>query len=100
HTRCSRDWSSDVCSSDLSEKSKGTQSVYRTVTDPLFPVPLEIHSDYNVYPAQHARLGPNDEVRGNLPYAPDIDSFARWRPCPDRSEERRVGKGGRGWLVE
>lgn len=69
----------------FSEKSKGTQSVYRTVTDPLFPVPLEIHSDYNVYPAQHARLGPNDEVRGNLPYAPDIDSFARWRPCPDRA---------------
>src|SRR2546422_6642803 len=66
HTRCSRDWSSDVCSSDL-----GTAIV--SITDLV------------------ARLDALDDVAGNVTYDDtsdtDGDTFADLR-----SEERRVGK--------
>src|SRR5690606_40131815 len=92
HTRFSRDWSSDVCSSDLeryplppfartvgfsatttiSRKAFGIDAWPGVIGD---AVALRIEAE-----AQR--------VRG------DVDTVERAAPA-DRSEERRVGKGGR-----
>src|SRR5690606_40456192 len=81
HTRFSRDWSSDVCSSDLG----GEGGVERQVTDPsgLPPVP---DGGPGVFPI-HAASG----VGYGEGFAANIH-----RHVPDgRSEERRVGKESR-----
>src|SRR2546429_5599922 len=41
HTRCSRDWSSDVCSSDLSPAAKGLIDVLADSTQNLQPLTLD-----------------------------------------------------------
>src|SRR5699024_12005720 len=77
HTRSKRDWSSDVCSSDLGENY------------------------------QLAHITPGEQPPGTLTIelpvvrpdvaVPVIELFLRQSP-PGRSEERRVGKGWRtGW---
>src|SRR2546429_1755444 len=71
HTRCSRDWSSDVCSSDLnerrSEKVPAVVNAPVSGTSPVAPVGAELES-------AKAFLG-------------------RWDlTLKARSEERRVGK--------
>src|SRR5439155_18032291 len=84
HTRWPRDWSSDVCSSDL-----------------LILVGLELlssfgfrHSDFNFLPFQIPRI----LIEVNIVIAPfefaslEIDGIGTHRA---RSEERRVGKEGR-----
>src|SRR2546429_2808287 len=75
HTRCSRDWSSDVCSSDLSQKCPRQE----VETPNLLGPPLR--------PEDSAR-SLLQEVSGRL--------HVRHRPSPwflrARSEERRVGK--------
>src|SRR3712207_8458980 len=66
HTRYWRDWSSDVCSSDLG--------------------PQAVHDQDRVQAARQAEGGPDgglDPVRGLL---------GRAASCGRRSEERRVGK--------
>src|SRR2546422_8704270 len=74
HTRCSRDWSSDVCSSDLEALRQLLDrlgwgddliQLWREWLDPL------------------CRLGPDG-----------LDA-TRQRQAGDRSEERRVGEEGR-----
>src|SRR5687768_18190013 len=64
HTRCSRDWSSDVCSSDLEDGPRGL-------------------SGWFIQPAQRDRRR-----------APDAQAPHRFQPPRriSRSEERRVGK--------
>src|SRR2546422_1050240 len=64
HTRCSRDWSSDVCSSDLG-------GCYR---------------EPRGSPAEHARV--EEEISG----AASVRSHVRAESVIARSEERRVGK--------
>src|SRR5699024_11861154 len=77
HTRSKRDWSSDVCSSDLPVLGRGdaviTPSSYsrELVSAPKYGVRRPIHV---------------------LSNGIDTDFF---RPDPTRSEERRVGKEGR-----
>src|SRR5207245_7748960 len=74
HTRCYRDWSSDVCSSDLLRKCPGAAA-----GGPL-----------------RARLaaGPDSRLRDRHVLLPPA-------PAGFRSEERRVGKErrARGWLA-
>src|SRR2546422_7073778 len=68
HTRCSRDWSSDVCSSDLfwpEERHASTSSPY----------------------AQHLGLSERAWFGRSLPKLQRSSSLEAWR-----SEERRVGK--------
>src|SRR2546422_8289444 len=74
HTRCSRDWSSDVCSSDLTTSSAGRGGFL------WHDRQLEL-----VRPAQQGHNGGRpDAVRREQPVQ-----------IVDRSEERRVGKEGR-----
>src|SRR3989449_8730622 len=61
HTRCSRDWSSDVCSSDLDEGalSQGRQGSYSL--EDLEPVPADLREKY--FERAAARSGFRHELR-------------------------------------
>src|SRR5690606_39730446 len=90
HTRFSRDWSSDVCSSDLG----------------ACPLPAD-SAGCEAVPAPRERTHPHDGkviVGGTRRHRPDRDgrlSCLRGRlPRGTRSEERRVGKERRStWSV-
>src|SRR5699024_11792827 len=91
HTRSKRDWSSDVCSSDLSRTL--LDSVYRRAGTSLL---LEVYRA-NRISGSHAPWQAVAAARGLfaclLPTANE-----RWFAL--RSEERRVGSAGRAqWLV-
>src|SRR5690606_40629102 len=99
-TRFSRDWSSDVCSSDLAHKANSPQwrrAPFAPVGIALGPVVGEALAHVV---QQQVGVGP-DQLEA---------MFGLWRVAPGdvvghmagraaRSEERRVGKGGgaRGW---
>src|SRR5687768_18390454 len=70
HTRCSRDWSSDVCSSDLSPSSGSSRARH-----------LEQRSEPRRLPA----IAPHKPTSANS--AGDLVTI-----ITTRSEERRVGK--------
>src|SRR5436305_12013543 len=98
HTRCGRDWSSDVCSSDLATVE----------IDDVIPVEhylgdrmIVFHRDLVVDlhggmqgPRQRHVLDDRDVVLGG-----DFPDLERDR-IDARSEERRVGKGCRSWWWE
>src|SRR5690606_40733291 len=92
HTRFSRDWSSDVCSSDLPGGAQGEsaprQGLARLANGWIWPAVLGAL-------AGAARL-----PGGALPLASGyvvalLTAGDRRRAAVARSEERRVGKGGR-----
>src|SRR5687768_14171886 len=87
HTRCSRDWSSDVCSSDLIVAKKIAGAVVKEVV------------------AHQIAKQTKNELLGGLAklamYAADQPDLRSWNLLPKdlqiariivRSEERRVGK--------
>src|SRR2546422_2398383 len=78
HTRCSRDWSSDVCSSDLLPALKKVTSFPR----------VELSGSSQLTPP--SRL--NVTVEGNVTVHTSVPSKATVTPVVKRSEERRVGK--------
>src|SRR2546422_5667656 len=79
HTRCSRDWSSDVCSSDLFVPAAGL------LVDLQIWKTDEIHRNT----VDDASLPPRETLRkiASGDFRQDFDSIRF-----DRSEERRVGK--------
>src|SRR5687768_17649707 len=86
HTRCSRDWSSDVCSSDLADRVL----LLRRERRPGRVVDLHRH----VLPAVDARLAAHAQEVG-------VVELGLLAADEDRSEERRVGKECRsGWSPE
>src|SRR5207245_6491242 len=88
HTRCYRDWSSDVCSSDLLWRQFSERGQIRH--DERSPVRQREHSrSARRDPAE----GQHDDVGGGEQAGDLILGHAL-----ERSEERRVGKGcRRGW---
>src|SRR5690606_41137862 len=81
HTRFSRDWSSDVCSSDLAEREADAEADHDRQQE------REAES-LGGLGEMHPELVGRDEVRGET-------QGLEWRAHGDlRSEERRVGKGG------
>src|SRR5699024_11822106 len=74
HTRSKRDWSSDVCSSDL----RGFRIIHSATGN------LSEHTGqrFSALPAQHEKL-------------PGFRAVVIRRPYRRRSEERRVGKESR-----
>src|SRR5699024_11587964 len=91
HTRSKRDWSSDVCSSDLTVTNTGNVTLENyTVTDVLFPE----------WSGSIATLAPDATRSFALEYTvtqADIDNGGVVNVASDggenpRSEERRVGK--------
>src|SRR5690606_39647364 len=93
HTRFSRDWSSDVCSSDLKTQVEvryrnryGRERRYTTAFEGAIPFVKRRHSEAE-----------SDSSRERF------EGYMREVPCPscERSEERRVGKEWRsGWAAE
>src|SRR2546422_5695420 len=81
HTRCSRDWSSDVCSSDLN-------------LTPSAGVPVTVS---NIAPPAGglATLYPGDVGIETHPDVVFVEKFEEATLTDLRSEERRVGKEGR-----
>src|SRR5207245_4991669 len=93
HTRCYRDWSSDVCSSDLQRRVGGYN------LDALVPG----RNDLNL---AHLLVGSEGTLafstRIELKLSPLLGAravgachFGSFFQAMDRSEERRVGKEGR-----
>src|SRR5699024_11990190 len=94
HTRSKRDWSSDVCSSDLlpSELTAALRAGLRAFDRKLagYTAPEAILTGLETRTSSPVRL-----VRGEH-Y--ECTQLAGLYPCGEgagRSEERRVGKGGR-----
>src|SRR2546421_134160 len=86
HTRSDRDWSLDVCSSDLGQEEResgpgGTGAVPGRARQPLPPAPGRAAPRRRVRPRRHAGQRPGDSG----------DDGGRVRE-QSRSEERRVGK--------
>src|SRR5690606_39567816 len=80
HTRFSRDWSSDVCSSDLS-KASVVEACSSYLTGDGTPKSVLFHTK------RSARLSPLAAFRG----------YVSKKVFSKRSEERRVGKECRSW---
>src|SRR6266550_1607212 len=110
HTRCSRDWSSDVCSSDLVEAVEdvlsGLAERHPSRTIVLFPEPSEDDGldgsvEVDRYAAGHGRQICTETIRlrlrGNRVQAPasvveplllpDLPVFLRWRGLPPFGEQ-------------
>src|SRR5699024_11640610 len=88
HTRSKRDWSSDVCSSDLYPRGtavlaavEGTSSYGAGITTALLTEGIEVAEIRALHRRSRARTGKSDPL--------DAEAAAR-----TRSEERRVGKEG------
>src|SRR5690606_39668896 len=96
--RFSRDWSSDVCSSDLGRYSRG-----RTETGRSNFTPRRTRMNLFGKPTCAGRFGrncgttpnPNGGGRGSVS-SQKASGFLSPRVRADRSEERRVGQGRRG----
>src|SRR5206468_5640546 len=87
HTRSDRDWSSDVCSSDLHEEEKPMQF---GLTDHE-RLRRELQADARV-----RALLPRIQFSGLVSNGDKTSIFIGAAVEPqERSEERRVGKGGR-----
>src|SRR5205814_5331790 len=86
HTRCLSDWSSDVCSSDLSSRARSSRSGSQQVARILF-------EKLQLTPGRKGKTGYSTDtrvlrtIRGEHEIVEVIE---------ERSEERRVGKAGRG----
>src|SRR5207245_5271345 len=98
-TRCYRDWSSDVCSSDLN-------IIFTEGVPKLADIGLVAAS------GQQSFVGTEGYVPPEGPGTPQADIYSLGKllyetctgkdrldfPEIDRSEERRVGKEGKSWL--
>src|SRR5262245_62430984 len=92
HTRCLSDWSSDVCSSDLScAGSSAPEETMQPNDDPVGELKTNGPSPSAV-PAEM----PDSRVNGGAsPELLDLLNALQSMRVGDRSEERRVGKEGR-----
>src|SRR3989449_11474027 len=83
HTRCSRDWSSDVCSSDLVDRVARVGNEYRVAA-----------VERGEHQMREALFGSDGDDRFRIRI--ECDAVAALVPAADRaaqrSEERRVGK--------
>src|SRR5699024_11736788 len=93
HTRSKRDWSSDVCSSDLDQKSTTTELLEeRGTSNP--PAMLLAAAQGSL--AGYCNVEGDDASLGDA-----MDAFSKTlddigaTTGPERSEERRVGEEGR-----
>src|SRR5687768_18102178 len=84
HTRCSRDWSSDVCSSDLNG-----QYAFRNLPPGQYTI-VATHDGREHSAAVTVPDGPALVNDIDLAVLPAVGAI-------DRSEERRVGKECRSW---
>src|SRR5690606_41110958 len=90
NTRFSRDWSSDVCSSDLGKGTVADRVAGLTAGgDDYVTKPFSLEEVVARLRGLIRRCGTADRRSGSMLVVGDLTL--------DRSEERRVGKGGRSW---
>src|SRR5690606_40939853 len=92
HTRFSRDWSSDVCSSDLIEGSSNNKAleIFNPTADTINLSTYKLHRFTN-----GATSSTSLNLSGNLlPFS----TYVIANSSANRSEERRVGKECRSWM--
>src|SRR5690606_39837223 len=99
HTIFSRDWSSDVCSSDLQGLTGAFAQRFQN-GQPLFAYYLPVFVGFN-----DAGLSLYEDGNGGTTLIPSAKQFVDADPLPDlllRSEERRVGKrwSSRAWRAQ
>src|SRR5690606_40677321 len=94
HTSFSRDWSSDVCSSDLTEQPQ-TPSRLTEITATLRGKTYRFYTDTGVFSRRYVDRGTQVLVEAmEVPPAATVLDMGR-------SEERRVGKERRSlWVAE
>src|SRR5207253_4193639 len=87
HTRWPRDWSSDVCSSDLDPHAeRSRRQMIRQLVDGL-------RDPLGFARGAFTRKEPVEPLKGHNPPLVGTLETATWRSTQDpRSEERRVGK--------
>src|SRR5207302_7749822 len=91
HTRFSRDWSSDVCSSDLVASEKVTVVDHGTMPSKRG----SINVDDEGSPTQHTTLIENGILKGYISDKLSARLMGIANTGNGRSEERRVGKDWR-----
>src|SRR5690606_39551200 len=97
HTRFSRDWSSDVCSSDLN-KVYMQYSITITMLLLWIPVSVEKLIHFGTFRSGILRQPFSDELGYILIYSlPGLEMAIVILLLSSRSEERRVGKGCIWW---
>src|SRR5690606_40735028 len=90
HTRFSRDWSSDMCSSDLvPRRAQRLGNDVQRAYPRYYPQELADIADHVAPQAQHALLGGMSQFH---PFVSVAHAYAAGRGQIIRSEERRVGK--------
>src|SRR5205814_5413733 len=97
HTRCLSDWSSDVCSSDL--------TLYVPPGSWYISRPIDIGNTQSIQIRGERAV--SDDEQNSPPGAwiavsshfPSAGTMLRFHGVRSRSEERRVGKEGRAWGV-
>src|SRR5690606_39683294 len=96
HTRFSRDWSSDVCSSDLFDLNA------EPANEPAVFLLNDAHRFVLVQDAYHIlyAVSANGEKLWNAQLPGAIVGKIHQLPDSSRSEERRVGKECRSWRSE
>src|SRR5207248_8318917 len=91
HTRSYGDWSSDVCSSDLSRKCSTSISwVLPKLPESTHEIEVEHFLDYAL--AALIRLTPNLSAAQLWQWIQNAREYPWSQPEEERSEERRVGK--------
>src|SRR5207245_6891519 len=89
HTRCYRDWSSDVCSSDLT-RTYDDSAMFEALTLGVFEVGLSWSIVFGKRDAFRKAFRNFDVAKVAAMRDRDVDRLVQ-----DRSAERRVGKGCR-----
>src|SRR5690606_41186473 len=95
HTRFSRDWSSDVCSSDLEE---GREMIAVAIADQALIADLDANAA-RLRQLADPRSIDMDDARAQALIAQSTPVYYITGALHSRSEERRVGKEGRSWGV-
>src|SRR5207249_7024032 len=93
HTRSKRDWSSDVCSSDL--KRGGASSLADALSDAADYGFCASHSRFFYGFRLHTLCAIDGTPRAMALTSPKVYAFRGLAGESPRSEERRVGNGGR-----
>src|SRR2546429_4078131 len=92
HTRCSRDWSSDVCSSDLTGTTKLTFSMESIASREknatvIMPIPIHIHPTRAALDRKSTRL---NSSHGYISYAVFCLKKKNWRHPPHLRDDCRL----------
>src|SRR5690606_40713380 len=97
HTRFSRDWSSDVCSSDLAPSDDDKLIFVKEDFGTEYPIKVQAHgfSETSLYSSSSFPMK-------NMIFDKILESLLNWKVYRfhDRSEERRVGRVCKAWCCD